>query len=187
MPPWSLPWCPSNAPVDNQNVLIGCPLPRRKCLGALALLKTKHTGRHIPSGFQWSSKRFPERRLFSFLRTPSLTPPPTPTPLNSQIFVLQAFSTTTYVQIKLFKGVQIFYSTPYMYMYVLHQGWTVNKFVHVINIVQCQWGFHSSDKFQGCRGNQFHALLPPVELNISFPTFLCVFHDFYKVFTLLPT
>ena len=26
------------------NFLIGCPLPRRKCLGALALSKTKHTG-----------------------------------------------------------------------------------------------------------------------------------------------
>ena len=42
--PWSLPWCPWNAPVEIYNFLIGCPLPRRKCLGALALSKTKHTG-----------------------------------------------------------------------------------------------------------------------------------------------
>ena len=41
--PWSLPWCPWNAPVQICNFLIGCPLPRRKCLGALALSKTKHT------------------------------------------------------------------------------------------------------------------------------------------------
>ena len=34
--PWSLPWCPWNAPV---NFLIGCPLPRRKCLGAFPFQK----------------------------------------------------------------------------------------------------------------------------------------------------
>ena len=31
-------------PVENYNLLVGCPLPRRKCLGALALPNTKHTG-----------------------------------------------------------------------------------------------------------------------------------------------
>ena len=31
-------------PVEIHNFLIGYPLPRRKCLGALALSKTKHTG-----------------------------------------------------------------------------------------------------------------------------------------------
>ena len=41
---WSLPWCPWNAPVEICNFITGCPLPRRKCLGALALSKTKHTG-----------------------------------------------------------------------------------------------------------------------------------------------
>ena len=35
--------CPWNAPVQICNFIIGCPLPRRKCLGALALSKTKHT------------------------------------------------------------------------------------------------------------------------------------------------
>ena len=40
---WSLRWCPWNAPVETYSFLIGCPLPRRKCLGALASLKTKHT------------------------------------------------------------------------------------------------------------------------------------------------
>ena len=42
--PWSLPWCPWNA---NSRILQypnRCPLPRRKCLGVLALSKTKHTG-----------------------------------------------------------------------------------------------------------------------------------------------
>ena len=39
-----LPWCPWNAPVEICNFLIGCPLPRRKCHGALALSKTRHTG-----------------------------------------------------------------------------------------------------------------------------------------------
>ena len=29
--PWSLPWCPWNAPVEIYKFLIGCPLPRRKC------------------------------------------------------------------------------------------------------------------------------------------------------------
>ena len=42
MLPWSLPWCPWHARVEIDNFLIGCPLPRSKCLGALALLKTKH-------------------------------------------------------------------------------------------------------------------------------------------------
>ena len=41
--PWSLPWCPWNAPVQICNFIIGCPLPRRNCLGALALSTTKHT------------------------------------------------------------------------------------------------------------------------------------------------
>ena len=41
--PLPLPWCPWNAPVEIYNFLIGCPLPKRKCLGALALSKTKHT------------------------------------------------------------------------------------------------------------------------------------------------
>ena len=46
MPPsHSLPWCLWNAPVEINNFLIGCPLPRRKCLGAPALSKTKHAGR----------------------------------------------------------------------------------------------------------------------------------------------
>ena len=35
--PWSLPWCPWIAPVEIYNFLKGLPLPRRKCLGALAL------------------------------------------------------------------------------------------------------------------------------------------------------
>ena len=41
--PWSLPWCPWIAPVQICNFIIGCSLPRSKCLGALALSKTKHT------------------------------------------------------------------------------------------------------------------------------------------------
>ena len=41
--PWLLIWCSWNAPVQICNFIIGCPLPRRKCLGALALSKTKHT------------------------------------------------------------------------------------------------------------------------------------------------
>ena len=45
--PLSLPWCPWNAPVEIYNFLIGCPLPKRNCLGALALSKTKHTALHI--------------------------------------------------------------------------------------------------------------------------------------------
>ena len=39
--PWSLPWCPWNAPLEIYNFLLGCPLPRRKCLGTLALSKNK--------------------------------------------------------------------------------------------------------------------------------------------------
>ena len=39
--PWLLPWCPWNAPVKIYNFLLGCPLPRRKCLGTLALFKIK--------------------------------------------------------------------------------------------------------------------------------------------------
>ena len=35
--PWSLPWCLWNASVQIYNFIIGFPLPRRKCLGALAL------------------------------------------------------------------------------------------------------------------------------------------------------
>ena len=42
--PLPLPWCPRNATVEIYNFLIGCLLPKRKCLGALALSKTKHTG-----------------------------------------------------------------------------------------------------------------------------------------------
>ena len=38
----SLPWCPCI-----YNILIGSPLPRRKCLGALAHSKTKHRA-YIP-------------------------------------------------------------------------------------------------------------------------------------------
>ena len=45
--PMSLPWCPRNAPVEIYNFLIGCPLPKKKCLGALALSKTKHTAMYI--------------------------------------------------------------------------------------------------------------------------------------------
>ena len=45
--PLSLPWCPLNAPFKIYNFLIGCPLPIRKCLGALALSKTKHTGLRV--------------------------------------------------------------------------------------------------------------------------------------------
>ena len=41
--PRSLPWCPWNATVESKNFLLGCPLPRRKCLGALALSKTKQS------------------------------------------------------------------------------------------------------------------------------------------------
>ena len=40
--PLSLPWCPWNAAVDIKNFLIGCPLPRWKCVSALALSQTKH-------------------------------------------------------------------------------------------------------------------------------------------------
>ena len=43
MPPGRCLCCPWNATVEMNNFLIGCPLPRRKCLGALALSKTKHT------------------------------------------------------------------------------------------------------------------------------------------------
>ena len=39
-----LPWCPWNAPVEIYNFIVGCPLPRRECLGALALSKMKLTG-----------------------------------------------------------------------------------------------------------------------------------------------
>ena len=39
-----LPWCPWNAPVEIKNFLKRCPLSKRKCIGALALSKTKHTG-----------------------------------------------------------------------------------------------------------------------------------------------
>ena len=48
--PWSLPWCPWNAPVE----IYSCPLPRKKCLGALALAlsKTKHTGLDVKI-LQW--------------------------------------------------------------------------------------------------------------------------------------
>ena len=42
--PLPLPWCPWNAPAKMYNFLIGCPLPKRKCLGAPAPSKTKHTG-----------------------------------------------------------------------------------------------------------------------------------------------
>ena len=42
--PWSLPWCPWNAlQYKFAKLIIGCPLPRRKCLGAFALSKTNHT------------------------------------------------------------------------------------------------------------------------------------------------
>ena len=37
--PWSLPWCPWNAPVEIYKFLIECSLPRRKCLGALSAQK----------------------------------------------------------------------------------------------------------------------------------------------------
>ena len=40
----TMPWCPKNAPVEIYNFLIMCPLPRRKCLDALALSITKQTG-----------------------------------------------------------------------------------------------------------------------------------------------
>ena len=45
-------WCPSNAPVEIYYFLIGCPLPRRNCLGANALSKMKHTGLGLVSPFQ---------------------------------------------------------------------------------------------------------------------------------------
>ena len=32
-------WCPRNAPVEIKNVIIGWPLPRRKCLGAFVQFK----------------------------------------------------------------------------------------------------------------------------------------------------
>ena len=38
------PWCPLNATVEICNFLIWCPLPWRKCVGALALSKTNHKG-----------------------------------------------------------------------------------------------------------------------------------------------
>ena len=38
---WSLPWCPWNVPVETYNFPIGCPSPRRNCLGALALKKKR--------------------------------------------------------------------------------------------------------------------------------------------------
>ena len=41
--PWSLPWCPWNAPVEIYNVLKGCPLLRWKCLGACAFSTMKYT------------------------------------------------------------------------------------------------------------------------------------------------
>ena len=41
---WSLPWCLCNAPREIYNFLIGCPLPKRKCLGVLAQSRTNHTG-----------------------------------------------------------------------------------------------------------------------------------------------
>ena len=44
---WSLPWCPWNAPVEVNNLLIGCPLLKKKCHGALALSKIKHTGLNV--------------------------------------------------------------------------------------------------------------------------------------------
>ena len=48
--PWSLPWCPLIAPVEIYHFLIGCPLPRGKCISALALSKKpKQTGLKI----QW--------------------------------------------------------------------------------------------------------------------------------------
>ena len=37
------PWCPWNATVEIYNILIRCPLPGRKCFGALALAQTKHS------------------------------------------------------------------------------------------------------------------------------------------------
>ena len=37
--PWPVPWCTWNALVGTYNCFLGCPLPRRKCLGALALSK----------------------------------------------------------------------------------------------------------------------------------------------------
>ena len=45
--PLPLPWCPWNAPVEIYNFLIGCHLPKRKYLGALAHLKMKHTALDI--------------------------------------------------------------------------------------------------------------------------------------------
>ena len=42
--PLSLPWCPWNATEELKHFLLGYPLPRKNCLGALALSKAKHTG-----------------------------------------------------------------------------------------------------------------------------------------------
>ena len=36
-------WCPWKTPIKIHSFLIDFPFPRRKCLGALALSKTKHT------------------------------------------------------------------------------------------------------------------------------------------------
>ena len=49
----SSPWSPWNAPVKIYNFLIGCPLPWRKCLGALPVSKTKHTV-HVQACFRSS-------------------------------------------------------------------------------------------------------------------------------------
>ena len=50
--PWSLPWRPWNTPVQLCNFIIACPLPRKKCLGALTLSKTKHTALSVSSRFR---------------------------------------------------------------------------------------------------------------------------------------
>ena len=52
--PLPLPWCPWNAPVEIDIFLIGWPLPKRKCLGALALSKTKHTGHTHDEILPWT-------------------------------------------------------------------------------------------------------------------------------------
>ena len=42
--PWSLPLSPWNAILEIYNFLIGCPLPKSKCLGALGDLKNEAYG-----------------------------------------------------------------------------------------------------------------------------------------------
>ena len=62
-----LPWCPCNArtvEIDNFLIHVGCPLPWRKYLGALALSKTKHDRNRIVK--ICSISHFSHEKLFLF-------------------------------------------------------------------------------------------------------------------------